>query len=101
MVEHHHVGEFGLTDHHLGVGAAVVQFVLAQCLAQPRRGVDTGHHGGDRNIKGRRAVDATRRHPDPDVVDGQADRFRFQPGGQVHHDPVDVVATVQLTQQDQ
>src|ERR1700758_2079557 len=36
MVEHGDVGEFGLSDHHLGTGASVVEFGVAERLVQPR-----------------------------------------------------------------
>jgi hypothetical protein len=49
-IEHDHVGEFGLPDHHLGLVTSVVEFGVAERLAQPHRWIDTGHHRGDRHV---------------------------------------------------
>ncbi|SLD06472.1 Uncharacterised protein [Mycobacteroides abscessus subsp. massiliense] len=96
-----HVGELGLTDHHLRHRPAIRKFVVAERLFQPVRAVHAADHSGNLDVTRGRTIDESGPHPHRHGVDRPADRVGLEPRFEMKDDSSHVVAAMQFAQQDE
>ena len=97
---HHDISELGLTHHHLGNRAAILEHLIAEGLLKPSPRVQAAHDAGDPHVTGRRTIHVSRAETNPNMLDRPTDRLGFKPPPEMDDHPVDITTAVQSAQQD-